>query len=200
MNIDIKSILKNATFAVGLDPDNRLASDSTQLSDQTSMLALTRYAAAHRLTGEIAAKFVKISALKNAPANEMLAIGASMLRDCYGKINWFVAPALSGGMLDPFTKVLKAYNPSIIVVAVSSTADANTDFFPAALPDDTDLSLIDEAVSVAEADALTACKDLQETESVAVGKAAGAALHAAKELALRICDRHARIVVLLPQE
>ena len=200
MNIDIKSILKNATFAIGLDPDNRLAADSTQLNEQTTMLALSRYGAENQITGEIAAKFVKISALNNATANEMLTFGASMLRDCYGKINWFVAPALSGGVLDPFAKVLKAYNSSIKVLAVSSAADANTDFFPAVLPDNTDLSVIDEAVSVAASDAQKACEDLQKTENIAVGKAAGAALYAAKELALRLNDRHARIVVLLPED
>jgi cysteine synthase len=200
MNIDIKSILENATFGLGLDPDNRLASDSTQLNEQVTMLALKRYGTANKITGEIAAKFVKISSLKNASANEMLTIGASMLRDCYGKINWFVAPALSGGVLDPFAKVLKAYNSSIKVLAVNSAADANTDFFPAVLPDDTDLSVIDEAVSVAGPDAQKACEDLQKTENITVGKAAGAALYAAKELALRLGDRHARIVVLLPED
>ena len=195
MKVDIKKILKNASFDAGLDPDNRLAENSETVSAQKPMLLLSRYAQKYAVPCEIAAAFIRTDAAKSLASNDSLLPGASILRDCYGKINYFVAPAFSNGTFESYARILKAYRSSIHILAVS-VAEGNNAPFPSALPEGLDLHLIDEANCVSEDNAHMACAD----EHIQIGIAAGAALHAAKELALRVNDNHARIVVLFPTE
>ena len=59
-------------------------------------------------------------------------------------------------------------------------------------------SIIDEIITVTEEQAYEAAREVAVTDGLLIGISSGAALYAAKELALRINDRHARIVVLFP--
>ena len=148
----------------------------------------------------------------NNPANaeaHRRTTGPEILRDCYGKVNYFVAGVGSGGTITGVGEVLKAFRKDIRVVAVEPKGSPvlsggekgphgimgiGAGFVPAVL----NREVIDEVICVSDEDALAAAKSVAQTDGLCVGISSGAALHAAKELALRIRDPHARIVVLLP--
>ncbi len=135
--------------------------------------------------------------------------GPEILRDTYGKVNYFVAGVGTGGTLTGVGEVLKAYRKDIKVIAVEPAGSAvlsggqkgahglmgiGAGFVPEILNTD----IIDEVICVTDEDAYTAAREVAKTDGLLVGISSGAALHAAKELAKRINDKHARIVVLLP--
>lgn len=135
--------------------------------------------------------------------------GPEILRDTYGKVNCFVAGVGTGGTLTGVGEVLKAYRKDIKVIAVEPAGSAvlsggqkgahglmgiGAGFVPEILNTD----IIDEVICVTDEDAYTAAREVARTDGLLVGISSGAALHAAKELAKRINDKHARIVVLLP--
>ena len=148
----------------------------------------------------------------NNPANpeaHRKTTGPEILRDCYGKINYFVAGVGSGGTITGVGEVLKAFRKDIRVIAVEPQTSnvlsggekgphgimgIGAGFIPSVLNRD----IIDEVICVSDEDALAAAKSVARTDGLSVGISSGAALHAAKELALRANDRHARIVVLFP--
>ena len=135
--------------------------------------------------------------------------GPEILRDCYGKIEYFVAGVGSGGTITGVGEVLKAYRKKIRVIAVEPAGSPvlsggekgahgimgiGAGFVPEVLNRD----IIDEIIPVTDADAIAAAREVAETDGLLVGISSGAALHAAKMIALRANDPHARIVVLLP--
>ena len=135
--------------------------------------------------------------------------GPEILRDCYCKIDYFVAGVGTGGTITGVGEVLKAYNKDIKVIAVEPASSPvlsggekgphglmgiGAGFVPSVL----NRSLIDEVITVTEEEAITAAKEVAKTDGLLIGISSGAALHAAKQLALRINDKRARIVVLLP--
>ncbi len=135
--------------------------------------------------------------------------GPEILRDTYGKINYFVAGVGTGGTLTGIGEVLKAYRKDIKVVAVEPYNSAvlsggtkgphglmgiGAGFVPETLNKD----IIDKVMRVTDEQAYEAAREVAKTDGLLIGISSGAALYAAKELALEINDRHARIVVLLP--
>ena len=197
MSTDVKKILQDITFGIGLDPDYRLAADRSELTGQKTMLLLSRYAAINHIPGTIAARAYSVAGTDQMPDNDLLLLGASILRDCYGKVDYIVYSAQSVRMVNCLSRLLKTYKKSLRVIVVN-TEDKNT--FPTVLPDDIDLHLIDEAISIDDKEAIRTCEDIAEIENITIGKTAGALLYAAKEFALRINDPHARIVVLYPDK
>lgn len=144
----------------------------------------------------------------NANAHR-LTTGPEILRDTYGKINYFVAGVGTGGTLTGVGEVLKAYRKDIKIIAVEPETSAVLSggargphglmgIGAGFVPDVLNREIIDEVIPVSEADAYEAARTVAKTDGLLVGVSSGAALHAAKTLAQRICDRHARIVVLLP--
>lgn len=148
----------------------------------------------------------------NNPANpdaHRKTTAPEILRDCYGKINYFVAGVGTGGTITGVGEVLKAYRKDIKIIAVEPASSPvlsggtkgphglmgiGAGFVPSILNRD----IIDEVMTVTEEEAITAAKEVAKTDGLLIGISSGAALHAAKKLALRINDKHARIVVLLP--
>ncbi len=135
--------------------------------------------------------------------------GPEILRDTYGKINYFVAGIGTGGTITGTGEVLKAFNSKIKVIGVEPASSAvlsggekgthglmgiGAGFVPSVL----NRGIIDEIMTVTEEQAYEAARDVAKTDGLLIGISSGAALYAAKELALRINDRHARIVVLFP--
>lgn len=144
----------------------------------------------------------------NANAHR-LSTGPEILRDTYGKINYFVCGVGTGGTITGVGEVLKAYRKDIRIIAVEPAGSAvlsggergahglmgiGAGFVPEVLNRD----IIDEVIAVTESEAYEAARTVAKTDGLPVGISSGAALHAAKVLAGRINDRHARIVVLLP--
>lgn len=148
----------------------------------------------------------------NNPANpdaHRKTTAPEILRDTYGKINYFVAGVGSGGTITGVGEVLKAFRKDIKIIAVEPAASPilsggtkgrhkimgiGAGFVPAVL----NREIIDEIIPVSDEDAITTAKTVAKTDGLNIGISSGAALAAARELALRINDRHARIVVLLP--
>ena len=143
------------------------------------------------------------------PRAHYLTTGPEIWRDTDGRVDIFVAGAGTGGTLSGTGRYLKEQNPAVRIVAVEPASSPlltegragphglqgiGANFVPKNL----DLSLIDEIIPVAEADAYAAGRLLARTEGLLCGITAGAALHAAAELAKRPENRGKVIVALLP--
>ncbi len=135
--------------------------------------------------------------------------GPEILRDTYGKIDYFIAGVGTGGTITGVGEVLKAFNPAIKIIAVEPSGSPvlsggekgahglmgiGAGFVPSILNTDT----IDEVITVSEEDAYRASRETAKTDGLLVGISSGAVLHAAKEIAFRNNNKNIRIVVLLP--
>ena len=135
--------------------------------------------------------------------------GPEIWQDTDGKVDIFVAGVGTGGTLSGVGKYLKEQNKNIKVVAVEpfdspllskgvagphGIQGIGANF----VPENLDIAVIDEIIAVKTEDAYTQGKALARLEGVLVGISSGAALFAAKELALRPENKGKTIVVLLP--
>ncbi|MBQ2758249.1 MAG: cysteine synthase A [Clostridia bacterium] len=148
----------------------------------------------------------------NNPANpdtHRKTTGPEILRDCYCKVDYFVAGVGTGGTITGVGEVLKAYNKDVKIIAVEPASSPvlsggekgahglmgiGAGFVPSVL----NRNIIDEIITVTEEEAISAAKEVAKTDGLLIGISSGAALHAAKKLALKINNKRARIVVLLP--
>ena len=135
--------------------------------------------------------------------------GPEIYEDCDGKIDIFVSCAGTGGTVSGTAKYLKEKDENIKVVAVEP---ASSPFLTEGragahkiqgigagfLPENLDLSVIDEIMTVTDEDAYSMTRLIAEKEGVLVGISSGAALDAAVKLAKKEENRIKRIVVLLP--
>lgn len=144
----------------------------------------------------------------NAKAHEETTVW-EILRDMDGQVDIFVSAVGTGGTLTGNGRVLKQEVPGCKVVAVEPKASpllSEGKFGPHKIqgiganfvPDLLDRSLIDEIIPVSDEDAYATAKFLARTEGLLVGVSSGAAVYAAKLLALRPENQGKRIVVVLP--
>ena len=132
-----------------------------------------------------------------------------ILRDLDGQVDIFVSAVGTGGTLTGNGKVFKTVNPDCQVIAVEPAASPllsqgkvgphkiqgiGANFIPEIL----DRDLIDEIIPVTDEDAYAVCQTVAKTEGLLVGVSSGAALWAAKQLALRPENAGKHIVVILP--
>ena len=132
-----------------------------------------------------------------------------ILRDTEGHVDVFVAGFGTGGTLTGIAEVLKEHNPAIKVVAVEP-ADSpvlsggksgahklqgiGAGFTPPVLNQE----IYDEVMAVRNDEAFEACRVMAHTEALLLGVSAGAALHAATQLARRAEYRGKTIVSVMP--
>ena len=132
-----------------------------------------------------------------------------ILRDTEGHVDVFVAGVGTGGTLTGIAEVLKEHNPAIKVVAVEP-ADSpvlsggksgahklqgiGAGFTPPVLNQE----IYDEVMAVRNDEAFEACRVMAHTEALLLGVSAGAALHAATQLARRAEYRGKTIVSVMP--
>lgn len=124
-----------------------------------------------------------------------------------GKVDIFVAGVGTGGTLTGTGRYLKEQNPALRVVAVEPAASPllsagiagshgiqgiGANFVPALL----DRSLLDDVVTVTDAQAVAAARELARTRGILAGISAGANFHAASLLATQHPDKI--VVTLLP--
>ena len=144
----------------------------------------------------------------NAKAHEETT-AQEILRDMDGNVDIFVSAVGTGGTLTGNGRVLKAHNPACRVVAVEPAASpllSEGRFGPHKIqgiganfvPDVLDRSLIDEIIPVTDEDAYATARFLARTEGLLVGVSSGAAVWAAKQLAMRAENKGKNIVVVLP--
>ena len=143
------------------------------------------------------------------PAAHRKTTGPEIWADTDGKVDIFVAGVGTGGTISGTGAYLKEKNLNIKIVAVEphdspllsgGKAGAHkiqgigANFVPAAL----DTGIYDEIITVTTEDAYAAARALARKEGVLAGISSGAALHAARTLALRPENEGKNIVVLLP--
>ena len=146
------------------------------------------------------------------PANaavHYMSTGPEIWDDTDGEVDVFVAGVGTGGTITGVGKFLKDHAPDIRVVAVEPKSSPllsagksgshgiqgiGANFVPSIL----NTSIYDEVVTVSEADAFAAGRELGRTEGILCGISSGAALHAALQVASRPENADKTLVVLLP--
>jgi len=135
--------------------------------------------------------------------------GPEIWQDTAGSIDIFVAGVGTGGTLSGTGKYLKEINPSIRIVAaepahspvlsggkpgVHGIQGIGAGF----IPENLDLSVVDEVITVTDEEAFAAARAFAGTEGLLVGISSGAALQAALTLSTRPENVGKTIVTLLP--
>lgn len=130
-------------------------------------------------------------------------------RDTDGQVDIVVGGVGTGGTLTGVGQVIKARKPSFRIVAVEPAASPvlsggqpgphkiqgiGAGFVPAVL----DRSVIDEVITVTDADAIATARALARLEGILAGISSGAAAWAAVEVAKRPENAGKMIVVVLP--
>jgi len=135
--------------------------------------------------------------------------GKEILNDLNGDVDILVAGVGTGGTLTGASQALKAHNPNIKTIAVEpagspmiSKGEKGPHKIPGIgagfIPEVLDVDMIDEVITVSDADAAATAKELLVTEGLYVGVSAGAAVYAAKQAAARKENKDKNIVVILP--
>lgn len=143
------------------------------------------------------------------PESHVLTTGKEIWDDTEGEVDIFIACIGTGGTVSGTGKYLKSKNPDVKVIGVEpydsplitkGTAGPHgiqgigANF----IPDNLDMSVIDEVLTVKTEDAFKMSKAFAKSEGLLVGISSGAALMAAKEIASRVENADKKIVVLLP--
>lgn len=135
--------------------------------------------------------------------------GQEIWDDTDGKVDIFVAGVGTGGTVSGVGRRLKEKNPDVKIVAVEpTTSPVLSGGKPGAhkiqgigagfVPDNYDGKVIDEILQVDSDDAIRAGREVAQRDGVLVGISSGAAIEAARQLALRPENAGKTIVALLP--
>ncbi len=135
--------------------------------------------------------------------------GPEIFNDTNGKVDIFVAGVGTGGTITGVGTYLKEKNPKVKIVAVEPAGSPVLSEGKAGphkiqgigagfVPEILNTSVIDEIIKVENEDAFTEGKNIAKSEGILVGISSGAALWAAKQIALREENLGKTIVVLLP--
>ena len=143
------------------------------------------------------------------PKSHYETTGPEIWADTDGKIDVFVAGVGTGGTISGTGRYLKEKNPNIQIVAVEPAGSpVLSDGIPRRhkiqgigagfIPETLDMEIYDEILTVTDDDAYQACRELARREGVLCGISSGAALSAAKELAVKPAYQGKTIVSLFP--
>ena len=143
------------------------------------------------------------------PAVHVRTTGQEIWHDTDGRVEIFVAGVGTGGTISGVGRALKDYNPQIKVVAVEP-ADSPVlsggkpgphkiqGIGAGFIPKIYDASVVDEVIPVPDDEAIRAGRELASTEGLLAGISSGAAVYAARLLAVRPEFADKTVVALLP--
>lgn len=135
--------------------------------------------------------------------------GPEIYEDTDGKVDIFVAGIGTGGTITGVGRYLREKNPDVQIIGVEPASSPlltegragshglqgiGANFVPSIL----DTKLYNEIITVTEEAAYAAGREVAQKEGLLVGISAGAAIHAALEVAKRPENKDKNIVVLLP--
>jgi cysteine synthase len=130
-------------------------------------------------------------------------------RDLDGQVDAFVSGVGTGGTITGVGQVLKERRPEVQVFGVEPSASPVLSGGEAGphkiqgigagfVPEVLDRAVIDEVIGVDDEDALSTARETAQREGLLVGISAGAAIHAALEVAGREGMEGKRVVVMVP--
>ncbi|WP_418401861.1 cysteine synthase A [Anaerotignum lactatifermentans] len=135
--------------------------------------------------------------------------GPEIYEDTDGKVDIFVAGIGTGGTITGVGRYLREKNPDVQIIGVEPASSPlltegragshglqgiGANFVPSIL----DTKLYNEIITVTEEAAYAAGREVAQKEGLLVGISAGAAIHAALEVAKRPENKGKNIVILLP--
>ena len=143
------------------------------------------------------------------PAVHYATTGPEIWRDTEGKVDILVAGVGTGGTISGSGKYLKEQNPNVKVVAVEpetspvlsqgkSGAHKIQGIGAGFVPQVLNTGIYDEIIAVPNEAAFATGKEIGRSEGFLVGISSGAAVWAAKQLAMRPENEGKMIVVILP--
>ena len=135
--------------------------------------------------------------------------GKEILDDTKGKVDILVSSVGTGGTITGVGTILKVHNPDIKIIAVEpsgsptlSTGESGPHKIqgigPGFVPPILNTDIIDEIITVDDINAASTTKELLTVEGLYVGISAGAAVFAAKEVAMRPENKGKNIIVIIP--
>ena len=143
------------------------------------------------------------------PAKHYATTGPEVWAQTGGEVDIFVGGVGTGGTVSGVAKYLKEQKPDVKVVAVEPKSSPVLNGGQSGphkiqgigagfIPKTYNGELIDEVFDVENDEAIRAGRQVAQQEGLLVGISAGAALHAAAEIAKRLENKGKKIVVLLP--
>ncbi len=143
------------------------------------------------------------------PAKHFATTGPEIWGQTEGKVDIFVAGVGTGGTISGVGSYLKEQKPSVQIIAVEPKSSPVLNGGKSGphkiqgigagfIPKTYNGTIVDEVFDVDNDDAIRTSRKIAQQEGLLVGISAGAALYAAKEIALRQENKGKTIVVLLP--
>lgn len=167
-------------------------------------------ARAEELRKEIPDSFIPMQFANRAnPLAHELTTGREIWNDTDGRVVAVVAGVGTGGTISGVGHALKQRNPDVRIIAVEPAASPLLTGGKAAphglqgiganfIPENYDAGVVDEVICITETDAMEALRELATLEGLLVGISSGAALCAARRVAMRREYEGKIIVVILP--
>ncbi len=165
---------------------------------------------AEELRNEIPGSFIPGQFVNPSnPKAHIDSTGPEIWEDTNGEIDFFVSGVGTGGTLSGVGAYLKSKNPDIKIIAVepasspvlskgTSGAHKIQGIGAGFVPEILDTGIFDEVIAVNDDDALKTGGEIPKLEGILVGISSGAALWAAKALALRPENKGKKILAVLP--
>lgn len=167
-------------------------------------------ARAEELRKEIPNSFIPMQFANRAnPLAHELTTGREIWNDTDRQVAAVVAGVGTGGTISGVGRALKQRNPDVRIIAVEPAASPLLTGGKAAphglqgiganfIPENYDAGVVDEVIGITETDAMEALRELATLEGLLVGISSGAALCAARRVAMRREYEGKIIVVILP--